>query len=399
VRWTETTGGLGSGGGGAGSPARRRSSTSRTAHVAHRGWRRRARPPHSPASSHSHCGASFARGGGRTVRRGARRPRISHQWRATPHLLQAKLAEEAERYEDMVANVKALAELNIQLNVEVRSAVAPPAPPRPLPTPAAAPHRRARSHPQERNLLSVAYKNVVGARRASWRVLSSIESKEKEKGDSDKVAVIGGYRDKVRESRLGAHERGSATRQRVSRRVAGPRRRRRRRPAQVEKELETICKELLDVLEKHLLPEDKTAEGQVFYWKMAGDYWRYLAEFATADDRKFKAEKAREKYDEATKTAQTQGLPPTNPIRLGLALNYSVFYYEILNMPQEACTLAKTAFDDAISELDSLQEEQYKDATLIMQLIRDNLTLWTSDQADDGEKDDGAAGADDDGGQ
>jgi len=167
----------------------------------------------------------------------------------------------------------------------------------------------------------------------------------------------------------------------------------------VEKELETICKELLDVLEKHLLPEDKTAEGQVFYWKMAGDYWRYLAEFATADDRKFKAEKAREKYDEATKTAQTQGLPPTNPIRLGLALNYSVFYYEILNMPQEACTLAKTAFDDAISELDSLQEEQYKDATLIMQLIRDNLTLWTSDQADDGEKDDGAAGADDDGGQ
>jgi hypothetical protein len=51
---------------------------------------------------------------------------------------------------------------------------------------------------QERNLLSVAYKNVVGARRASWRVLSSIETKEREKGDTDKVATIEAYRNKVR---------------------------------------------------------------------------------------------------------------------------------------------------------------------------------------------------------
>ncbi len=137
---------------------------------------------------------------------------------------------------------------------------------------------------------------------------------------------------------------------------------------QVEQELEKICKELLEVLEKHLLPEDKTSEGKVFYWKMAGDYWRYLAEFATAEDRKGKAEQAKLKYEQATKTAADENLPPTNPIRLGLALNFSVFYYEILNMPTEACTLAKTAFDDAISELDSLQEEQYKDATLIMQV-------------------------------
>jgi 14-3-3 protein epsilon len=91
---------------------------------------------------------------------------------------------------------------------------------------------------------------------------------------------------------------------------------------------------------------------------------------------------AKSKYEQATKVASEEGLPPTNPIRLGLALNYSVFYFEILNEPQQACALAKTAFDDAISELDSLQEEQYKDATLIMQLIRDNLTLWTSDNGD-----------------
>jgi 14-3-3 protein epsilon len=59
-------------------------------------------------------------------------------------------------------------------------------------------------------------------------------------------------------------------------------------------------------------------------------------------------------------------------------LNFSVFYYEILNSPDRACHLAKQAFDDAIAELDSLSEESYRDSTLIMQLLRDNLTLWTS---------------------
>jgi 14-3-3 protein epsilon len=83
-------------------------------------------------------------------------------------------------------------------------------------------------------------------------------------------------------------------------------------------------------------------------------------------------------YKAASETSLSD-LPPTHPIRLGLALNYSVFYYEILNSPERACRLAKAAFDDAIAELDTLNEESYKDSTLIMQLLRDNLTLWTSD--------------------
>jgi 14-3-3 protein epsilon len=70
---------------------------------------------------------------------------------------------------------------------------------------------------------------------------------------------------------------------------------------------------------------------------------------------------------------------------LGLALNFSVFYYEILNSPDRACHLAKQAFDDAIAELDSLSEESYRDSTLIMQLLRDNLTLWTSSDGQDAE--------------
>ena len=78
-------------------------------------------------------------------------------------------------------------------------------------------------------------------------------------------------------------------------------------------------------------------------------------------------------------TDAASGLPPTHPIRLGLALNYSVFMYEVQSLQQEACSLAKQAFDDAIAELDTLDEESYKDSTLIMQLLRDNLTLWTSE--------------------
>jgi 14-3-3 protein epsilon len=97
--------------------------------------------------------------------------------------------------------------------------------------------------------------------------------------------------------------------------------------------------------------------------------------------RKASAEAARLAYDAAVQASVTT-LPPTHPVRLGLALNFSVFYYEILASPDRACHLAKTAFDDAIAELDTLSEESYKDSTLIMQLLRDNLTLWTSDRED-----------------
>jgi 14-3-3 protein epsilon len=109
---------------------------------------------------------------------------------------------------------------------------------------------------------------------------------------------------------------------------------------------------------------------------------RYLAEFKTGSERKDAAENTMVAYKAAQDIALAE-LAPTHPIRLGLALNFSVFYYEILNSPDRACSLAKQAFDEAISELDTLSEESYKDSTLIMQLLRDNLTLWTSDISED----------------
>merc|ERR1712209_336689 len=114
------------------------------------------------------------------------------------------------------------------------------------------------------------------------------------------------------------------------------------------------------------------------YQKMKADYHRYIAEFSEGEGKAKAAENARLAYEEA-KTVAEKGLVVTHPIRLGLALNYSVFLYEVLSNPDEACKMARTAFEDAIAELDSVSEDSYKDSTLIMQLLRDNLTLWTSD--------------------
>ncbi|CAJ2660591.1 unnamed protein product [Trifolium pratense] len=231
----------------------------------------------------------------------------------------AKLAEQAERYEEMVDSMKNVANLDVELTVE------------------------------ERNLLSVGYKNVIGARRASWRILSSIEQKEESKGNDVNAKRIKEYRHKV------------------------------------ETELSNICNDVMRVIDEHLIPSATAGESTVFYYKMKGDYYRYLAEFKTGNEKKEAGDQSMKAYESATTAAEAE-LPPTHPIRLGLALNFSVFYYEILNSPERACHLAKQAFDEAISELDTLNEESYKDSTLIMQLLRDNLTLWTSDIPDDGEE-------------
>merc|ERR1712032_924626 len=147
----------------------------------------------------------------------------------------------------------------------------------------------------------------------------------------------------------------------------------------VEAELQKICDAILNILDGNLISKSTTGESKVFYQKMKADYFRYIAEFSDADKKSKAAESARAAYEEASKVAE-KDLAVTHPIRLGLALNYSVFQYEVLSNPDEACKVARTAFEDAIAELDNVAEDSYKDSTLIMQLLRDNLTLWTSDQ-------------------
>merc|ERR1711907_340473 len=109
----------------------------------------------------------------------------------------------------------------------------------------------------------------------------------------------------------------------------------------------------------------------------------YIAEFTDGDKKSKAADDADAAYKEAQAVAE-KDLAVTHPIRLGLALNYSVFQYEVMSKPDDACKMAREAFEQAIAELDNVAEDSYKDSTLIMQLLRDNLTLWTSDGQDGG---------------
>ena len=235
------------------------------------------------------------------------------------HIYMAKVCEQTERFDDMLEHIKEVLQAGGELNIE------------------------------ERNLLSVAYKNSVGTRRTAWRVLSSIETKEEAKGSTN-LHLLREYKKKI------------------------------------EAELDKICDEIIGFLDKKLIPPAKgNSQSEVFYQKMRGDYYRYIAEYASDNKHKQAAEKAFEAYNSAQQIA-TAHLETTNPIRLGLALNFSVFYYEVRNDPKQACQLAKQAFDDAITDIEKIEEENYKDSTTIMQLIRDNLTLWTSEleHGDDG---------------
>jgi len=225
----------------------------------------------------------------------------------------AKLAEQAERYDEMADYMAKVGGTGDELSVE------------------------------ERNLLSVAYKNAVGSRRAAWRIITSVEQKEKSKGNEENAKWAKEYCSKV------------------------------------ETELQKICDTILGLLDSTLISKAGSGESKVFYQKMKADYYRYIAEFTDGDAKAKAAESARAAYADAAGVAE-KDLAVTHPIRLGLALNYSVFMYEVLANPEEACKMARSAFEDAIAELDNVAEDSYKDSTLIMQLLRDNLTLWTSDQ-------------------
>jgi 14-3-3 protein epsilon len=113
---------------------------------------------------------------------------------------------------------------------------------------------------------------------------------------------------------------------------------------------------------------------------MKGDYFRYIGEFAQGAYRNQSAKNAQESYQSALTLAENT-LDSAHPNRIGLALNYSVFNYEILNQQNEAIKIAQKAFDEGISNLGSLSDEQaYKDSKFILNLIQDNISLWTLDQ-------------------
>ena len=229
----------------------------------------------------------------------------------------AKLYERAERFPEMIKSIHKFVELEPKLTKE------------------------------ERNILSAGYKNIISDKRASWRLLNSMEKKEEKKNSPQTVNI-----------RLVKNN--------------------------IEKELNDICNEILIIIDKYLVPNATDSESKVFFLKLKGDYYRYKCEFATGKDFDDACSKAEKVYKEAYDIAK-KDIPISSSTRLGLALNYSVFFYEIKGLKEEACIIAKNAFDESLKVLDDLEKSKPKDTILIIQLLKENLILWSNEMNDNDE--------------
>ena len=229
----------------------------------------------------------------------------------------AKLYERAERFPDMVKAINKFVELDPKLTKD------------------------------ERNILSAGYKNIISDKRASWRLLNSMEKKEEKK-----------------------HSSQSANIKLVKKNI--------------EKELNEICNEVQMIIDKYLIPSATDSETKVFFLKLKADYFRYKCEFAVGKEFDEACSKAEKVYKEAYDIAN-KDIPISSSTRLGLTLNYSVFFYEIKGLKEEACKIAKNAFDEAMEVLDDLEKSKPKDTILIIQLLKENLILWSNEMNDEEE--------------
>ena len=198
----------------------------------------------------------------------------------------------------------------------------------------------------ERNLLSIAYKNSITSLRTALRTIMAYENKEKKKENSTFLPYIQEYKKKV------------------------------------ESELVKACERVLQSIDGNLLSKASDSEAKVFYIKMKGDYNRYIAESVEGDLKDKVGKDALAAYQEASDNAKD--LPVLNPISLGLALNFSVFHYEVMNDHETAIKVASDAYDKASKELPNIDEdaEENRDAVSIINLLKENLDMWKSEGDD-----------------
>uniref|UniRef100_A0A3P8WIV7 14-3-3 domain-containing protein n=1 Tax=Cynoglossus semilaevis TaxID=244447 RepID=A0A3P8WIV7_CYNSE len=195
---------------------------------------------------------------------------------------------------------------------------------------------------EERDLFSVAFKNSIGPKRSALKIISGIGDKT---DTPEKLDIIQELKDKVKHSLIKPNIHHFYN--------------------------------ILNEIDTNIIPVDVTLSIPLL---RKGDYYQYLVEVTTDDISKKQAmEKCQKQYQVAFDIA-LDNLSPIHPLRLALALNVSLFYYEILNLPERACGLAETAFNAAIAEVDDKREDYCKDSTAIMQQLRDNLTLWDGDK-------------------
>jgi hypothetical protein len=189
----------------------------------------------------------------------------------------------------------------------------------------------------ERNLLSVAFKNLISSKRTAWRTISAIEQNPKYSKFGDSLAQ---YKKKIEEG------------------------------------LYKDCETVIDLIKQKVLTKSSQDEARAFFVKMVGDYYRYIAETAQGAKLEQVKTEALKAYSEANGIT----LPPCNPIKLGLALNFSVFYYEVMKDHKKACVLAEESLQAALDKIDDLQEEEFRDAKSIIELLKENITLWKEDE-------------------
>lgn len=196
--------------------------------------------------------------------------------------------------------------------------------------------------PEERNILNVAYKNPVSSRRKTIaELLNYIQVEQLDKLHPQRVARLINFRE------------------------------------QVAQELRDICFDLINLIDQHLIPSSNEAEERVYYAKMKGDYYRYICE--TYDDKsdiESIIQKAHDCYQTGLDIAKAE-LPQTNPTFLGLVLNYSVFLYDIMDHKDEAIELSSTTYSDTVDLIDaSINDDTYKEASIILDLLRTNQANW-----------------------
>ena len=190
---------------------------------------------------------------------------------------------------------------------------------------------------EERNILCSGYKYIISDKRNSLRILNNIE-----KRNTYQLAYI----KEIREN--------------------------------IEKEIYQILLDIEKMLDKYLIPNAIDIENKVFYLKLKADFMRYKCEISYGKELDDIISKTEKIYKEATDIANKE-LMISNSTRLGLALNYSVFFYDIKKMKEEAINIAKNAFDDAMKILDNLEISKAKDTLLIIQMLKENLIFWCNE--------------------
>lgn len=201
---------------------------------------------------------------------------------------------------------------------------------------------------EECDILSTGFKNMISDKRQSWLTLHSMERKEKKK----KINTV----KEIKEIK-----------------------------SHIEKEIRETCKELQDLIDNHLLPNNDENEILIILYKLKADYFRYICEFAEGKEYEDNLNKAEEFYKKAYNISEKQ-LPIINCNRISVVLNYAIFLYEIKKDKKNGFDIAQKTFRESMKFFDDLEKPKYRDTLLIIQLLKENIIFWNSEMSEEEEE-------------